>query len=215
MPYQSGPDSLSSVSMAACVSPCAGKRPGRQQRRRQIGHRTAHRLGEVLAGNAVLLLLQFADADDQPRNAIVVIDRKQPVGKLARPRRFRRRSERREKRGSAVRHCADRASARRGNRWPRRHRRARLRHAGRPDSCRWRSRATTSCVAGVSRPALMQAEEQTAPAMAARREQRMNHEISIGELVTNLAKRESSARCLFARLRMILLPHACKDLSPC
>ncbi len=62
---------------------CAGKRPGRQQRRGQIGDRTAHRLRKVVASRRVMLFLQLPNADDKPRNPIAVIDRQQPVGELA------------------------------------------------------------------------------------------------------------------------------------
>ena len=61
----------------------AGQRPCRQQRRRQIGYRAAHRLRETLAGERVLLLLERPHADDQPRDAVGAVDLDQPVGKLA------------------------------------------------------------------------------------------------------------------------------------
>ena len=48
----------------------AGQRPCRQQRRRQIGYRAAHRLRETLAGERVLLLLERPHADDQPRDEL-------------------------------------------------------------------------------------------------------------------------------------------------
>ena len=62
----------------------ARERPCRQQCRRQIGHRTAHRLGEVLPGGPVVFLLQLADADHEMRDAIGMIARKHPLGELAR-----------------------------------------------------------------------------------------------------------------------------------
>ncbi len=62
---------------------CPVQRPGGQQRRGKIGHRTVHRLAKVLPGERVLLLLEFAHPDHQPRDAIGVIDLKQSFGKLA------------------------------------------------------------------------------------------------------------------------------------
>ena len=61
----------------------AGERPGRQQRRRQIGDRAAHRLGEILPRQRVLLLLEGSHADHQPRDAIVAVDLDHTVGKPA------------------------------------------------------------------------------------------------------------------------------------
>ena len=61
----------------------AGQRPGRQQRRRQIGDRAAHRLREILPGRRVLLLLERAHAEHQPRDAIVAVDLEHPVGEPA------------------------------------------------------------------------------------------------------------------------------------
>ena len=59
------------------------KRPCLQQRRGQVGHRAAHRLGKFPTRLSVMLLLEIAYADHQTRNAIGVIDVEQPLGKSA------------------------------------------------------------------------------------------------------------------------------------
>ena len=61
----------------------AGIGPRRQQRRRQIGDRTAHRLREILPRQRILLLLERAHAEHQPRDPVVAIDLHQPVGQAA------------------------------------------------------------------------------------------------------------------------------------
>ena len=75
MPYQSGPGELvDGVDRGARIAgaPQAPRRCSRVAS--QVGHRTAHRLGQVLAGDAVMLLLEFADADHEPGNAVGVVD---------------------------------------------------------------------------------------------------------------------------------------------
>ncbi len=61
----------------------AGERPGRQERRGEIGHRAAHRLGKILPGGGIVLLLERANADDQMGDAVGVVDLQKPVSKLA------------------------------------------------------------------------------------------------------------------------------------
>ena len=56
--------------------------PARQQRRHQIGDRSAHRLIDVDLGGRVFLLLQVARADHQPRHAVVLVDGQDAVGEL-------------------------------------------------------------------------------------------------------------------------------------
>ena len=63
--------------------PGAIERPCRQQRRRQVGHRAAHRLGKILPGRPIMPQLEFAYADHKTRDAVGVIDRKEPLGKFA------------------------------------------------------------------------------------------------------------------------------------
>ena len=58
----------------------ARESPCRKQRRRQIGHRAAHRLREVLPRHRVLLLLERPHADHQPRDAVSAIELDEPVG---------------------------------------------------------------------------------------------------------------------------------------
>ena len=45
------------------------------------GDRPAHRLGEVLLGDGVLLLLERAHAEHQPRDAVVLVELDDLVGK--------------------------------------------------------------------------------------------------------------------------------------
>jgi len=49
-------------------------RPGRQQRRGEVGDRPADRLGELAARDRILLLLDRAHPKDEPRDAIVLVD---------------------------------------------------------------------------------------------------------------------------------------------
>ncbi len=58
--------------------------PGRQQRGGEIGDRAADRLGELLAGDLVLLLLDGPHAQHQPRDAIVLVDLENLVGETDR-----------------------------------------------------------------------------------------------------------------------------------
>ena len=61
----------------------AGQRPRREQRRGQIGHRTAHGLRKILPGDRILLLLERPHADHQARNAVGAIELDQSVGEPA------------------------------------------------------------------------------------------------------------------------------------
>ena len=58
--------------------------PGRKQGRRQIRDRPAHRLRQMLARGRILLLLDGADAEHQPRDAVAVVDLHDAVGELHR-----------------------------------------------------------------------------------------------------------------------------------
>ncbi len=62
----------------ALVRPDIG--PAGEQRRRQIGHRAAHGLRELLARRHVLLLLDAADAEHEPGQAIGLLDLQQTFG---------------------------------------------------------------------------------------------------------------------------------------
>ena len=55
-------------------------RPGRQQRRRQVGDRPADRLGELAARGRILLLLDRTHPEDEPRDAIVLVDLQNALG---------------------------------------------------------------------------------------------------------------------------------------
>ncbi len=83
MAYQSGPASRSNVSVAARLSPAARQRPSRQERSRQVRDRAAHRLGEVLSGRTILLLLERPHTDHQPRDTIVAVELDQPIAEPA------------------------------------------------------------------------------------------------------------------------------------
>ena len=56
--------------------------PARQQRRHQIGDRSAHRLIDVGLRRGVFLLLEVAHADHQPRHAVGLVDGQDAVGEL-------------------------------------------------------------------------------------------------------------------------------------
>ena len=56
--------------------------PARQQRRDQIGDRSAYRLVDVGLRGGVFLLLQIAHADHEPGDAIGFVDRQNAVGEL-------------------------------------------------------------------------------------------------------------------------------------
>ena len=56
--------------------------PARQQRRDQIGDRSANRLVDVELGGGVFLLLQIAHADHEAGDAIGFVDRQNAVGEL-------------------------------------------------------------------------------------------------------------------------------------
>ncbi len=73
MAYQSGPVSRSIAATAPLLSPVPYMRPGREQRRRQIGDRAADRLRQIAARGGILLLLERAHAEHQPRDAIVLV----------------------------------------------------------------------------------------------------------------------------------------------
>src|SRR5215467_8438056 len=57
-------------------------RPGRQQRRCEVGDRPADRLGELAARGRILLLLERAYPKDEPRDAIVLVDLQHALGEL-------------------------------------------------------------------------------------------------------------------------------------
>ena len=59
-------------------------RPGRQQRRREVGDRPADRLGELAARHRILLLLDRAHPDDEASDAIGLVDQQHALGKLDR-----------------------------------------------------------------------------------------------------------------------------------
>ena len=56
--------------------------PARQQRRDQIGDRSAHRLIDVDLRRGVFLLLQVARADHEPRHAVALVNGQDTVGEL-------------------------------------------------------------------------------------------------------------------------------------
>ena len=58
--------------------------PARNQRRDQIGDRSADRLVDVDLGSGVFLLLEVADADHEAGDAIGLVDGQDAVGKLHR-----------------------------------------------------------------------------------------------------------------------------------
>src|SRR5262249_3218065 len=57
-------------------------RPCRQQRRCEVGDRPTDRLGELAARNRILLLLDRAYPEDEPRDAIVLVDLQNALGEL-------------------------------------------------------------------------------------------------------------------------------------
>ena len=59
------------------------ERPRRQQRRGQIGDRAADRLREIRACRDILFLMQRAQAEHEPRDAIVAIDLDDALRELA------------------------------------------------------------------------------------------------------------------------------------
>ena len=58
--------------------------PGREQRCGQIGDRSADRLREVAARSRILLVLERAHAEHQPRDAIVLVDLGHAIGEFDR-----------------------------------------------------------------------------------------------------------------------------------
>ena len=58
--------------------------PARQQRRDQIGDRSADRLVDVELRGRVFLLLEVAHADHEPRDAVGLVQRQDAVGELDR-----------------------------------------------------------------------------------------------------------------------------------
>ena len=59
-------------------------RPARQQRRHQVGDRSADRLVDVDLRGRIFLQLEVAHADDQPRDAVRLVHRQDAIGKLDR-----------------------------------------------------------------------------------------------------------------------------------
>ena len=57
-------------------------RPGRQQRRHQIGDRAADGLVDVELGGGIFFLLQAVHADHEPRDAVRLVVRQDPLGEL-------------------------------------------------------------------------------------------------------------------------------------
>jgi len=57
-------------------------RPGGQQRAGEISDRRPQRLGQLLARDRILLLLDRPHAQDQPRDAIVLVDLYDPLSEL-------------------------------------------------------------------------------------------------------------------------------------
>jgi len=55
--------------------------PRREQRRREIGDRSAHRLGQLLARRRILLLLERTHTQNEPRNAVVLVRLQDTLGK--------------------------------------------------------------------------------------------------------------------------------------
>ena len=98
------------------------QRPGREQRRGQIGDRAAHRLRQSAARGAVLLVLERVHAEHQLGDAVALVGLRDAFGEFHRLRRRRRRPAATGRRGRAARRSSGRASAPRGNR--RRRRRA-------------------------------------------------------------------------------------------
>ena len=72
------------LSIALLVSLRPVLRPGRDQRRGQIGDRAAHRLRDVLARRLILLLLQRAHAEHEPRDAMGLVELDDALGELDR-----------------------------------------------------------------------------------------------------------------------------------
>ena len=62
----------------------ARHRPCRQQRRGKVGDRPADRLGELPARDRILLLLDRAHPEHEPRDAIVLVDLHDALGELDR-----------------------------------------------------------------------------------------------------------------------------------
>ena len=71
-------------SVACLASVGSRHRPCRQQRRGEIGDRPADRLGELPARDRILLLLERAHPEDEPRDAIVLVDLQNALGELDR-----------------------------------------------------------------------------------------------------------------------------------
>ncbi len=57
-------------------------RPARQQRRHQVGDRSADRLVDVELRGRIFLLLEVAHADHQPRDAVRLVHRQDAIGEL-------------------------------------------------------------------------------------------------------------------------------------
>ena len=84
MPYQSGPESLSMASTAALLSsaPSCVQADSSVAARSVIGPRTDW--ANCWRGDRVLLLLDGAHAQHQPRDAVVLVDLEHPVGEMDR-----------------------------------------------------------------------------------------------------------------------------------
>ena len=82
--YHSGPVSLSMLATAALDVAGAVAGPARQQRRHQIGDRSADRLVDVDLRGGVFLLLQIAHADHEAGDAVGLVDGQDAVGELDR-----------------------------------------------------------------------------------------------------------------------------------
>ncbi len=80
MAYHSAPASRSIESVRGLELLGRRHRPGRQQGRGEIGDRTAHRLRELAPRNRVLLQLDRAHAEHQPRIAIGLVELQDALG---------------------------------------------------------------------------------------------------------------------------------------
>ena len=80
--YHSGPVSLSILATATLSVAGAVTGPARQQRRHQVRDRSADRLVDVQLRGRVFLQLQIAHADDEPRDAIGLVDGQDALGEL-------------------------------------------------------------------------------------------------------------------------------------
>ena len=80
--YHSGPGQLVDIGDRRLGVAGAVARPARQQRRDQIGDRTADRLVDVDLRGRVFLLLEVAHADDETRDAVGLVQGQDAVGEL-------------------------------------------------------------------------------------------------------------------------------------